>query len=742
MGWVPPGLRLRPAPLARQLFPSLAALAVLLVLRQSGLSERLNLFAYDLATQLRPSPSGASTPVRIIGIDEQDLARYGPVVADGKLAEAVERLDRLGVRAIGLDLFCGQPVGEGWQRLRRLAVTNPRLVSVVFALDGKQAIPGTPPHRQAAADLYTDPQDGVVRRDLLHVRLPPQGESVSLAMRLLQVATGQTDLLTRLKHQPAPSFSLSEGAGGYLPHAGVAAPAYLQRMLPFHQPGSFPTWSLRSLLEAPLPEEQQRQLRGSIVLIGVVAPSGNDRFPVPHSLGRHGERRYELPGVEIHAHRLAGLLALDAGRPLGIQAVPASTNALLLLLALVTGVALGEGVGSLRRSFSLVAAGLLLGAGAIPAGLAMGMWFDGALPLMAFALMASAAWARRGANQQIKGVELERQGQEVRRLLDRFVSKNVAETLLDNDQPSTSQQLLTVTVLMADLRGFSLLSQEHGPATSVSLLSNYLEEMVEVIEAYGGTIDEVLGDALLVLFGAPQARPDHAETAMACALSMQLAMERVNRLNSQQGLPQLEMGIGLCTGDVMAGTVGTKRRAKYGVVGAAVNLAARIEALTIGGEVLAEHSTVCAVASELRIDASHEVVVKGSTQPLRVYAIGAMGGTHHLALPSRGVPLKALAQPLEMAYTLLEGKHRQGLACPAVATHLGEREAWILPQEGVCLQPFTNLALHFAGISTEAYGKVREQSEGKVHILFTAMPAELKAWITSLGPTGSRVSPP
>ena len=91
----------------RQLSPYVAAVGLLLLIRQSHLSEQLNLLAYDLAMQLRPQPSGANTPVRIIGIDEDDLRRYGPMVADGLLADAVERLDRIGVRALGLDLFCG-----------------------------------------------------------------------------------------------------------------------------------------------------------------------------------------------------------------------------------------------------------------------------------------------------------------------------------------------------------------------------------------------------------------------------------------------------------------------------------------------------------------------------------------------------------------------------------------------------------------------------------------------------------
>ncbi|MEB3317912.1 MAG: adenylate/guanylate cyclase domain-containing protein [Cyanobacteriota bacterium] len=741
----PAGLLHRPGALARQLVPSLAALGVLLMLRQSGLSERLNLFAYDLALQLRPAPSGANTPVRIIGIDEEDLARYGPQIPDAMLAETVERLDRLGVRAIGLDMFCGQAIGFGWQRLRRQAVANPRLVSITFDLDGKRAIPGTPPHRQAYADIYTDPQDGVVRRDLLHVTGQRAVNQVSLPMRLLQIATGQDQLLRRLERQPHALATLDVGAGGYRPEAGVSAPGYLQRMLPYHQPGSFPTWSLRAFLRGSPPKEHSLLFRDSIVLIGVVAPSSKDTFPVPFSPWRQGERRYALPGVEIHAHRLAGLLALNAGQRPGIEAAPRAVNRLLLLVGIAAGWAVGEGMSSLRRSVAAGIAGALVGLGATAGSLALGMWWDGALPLMAYALMAAAAWTRRGSGHQERGFALERQNKQVRTLFDRFVSRNVAEALLakangqDSPVEPASQQLQNITVLMSDLRGFSLLSKDHHPATIVRLLNRYFEVMFEVIEAHGGTIDEVLGDAILVFFGAPLPRIDHGEAAIACALAMQLAMEHVNESNRQQGLPALEMGIGLCSGEVLAGTIGSQRRAKYGVVGAAVNLAARIEALTIGGEVLAAESTVRAARTELRIDADYRLEVKGSLEPLRIVSIGAIAGRHNLALANRVPQRQALPKPVPIRYSILKGKHRQGLPYPATITHLAERHAWIVPEEDN-LEPFLDLVLNVPGLSGDAYGKVRGQACGSAQIIFTVLPPDIQEWFRSLvipGPEGT-----
>ena len=731
-----PGSGRRLTSILRQLMPYAAALGLLLIARQSRLSERLNLLAYDLAVQLRPAPSGASTAVRIIGIDEADLHRYGPVVPDRLLADAVERLDRIGVRAIGLDMFCGQPVGEGWQRLRRLAATNPRLVSITFELDGKQAIPGTPINRQGYADIYTDPQDGLVRRDLLHITGRQQQGKASLPMRMVQIATGQSQLLQTLEQHPARLADLQPGAGGYLPEANVSAPGYLQRMLPFHQPGSFPRMSLTSLLDEKLSPSQVKQLRGNLVLIGVVAPSSKDNFSVPFHQWKQGERRFALSGVELHAHRLAGLLALADGRPLGIQAAPSLVNALLLLAAIGAGLVAGEAVSSLRRSLGVVAVGMVLAVGATAGLLALGVWLDAALPLAAFALIAAAAWSRRGANQQIKRLLLESEGKQVRSLFDRFVSKQVAGELLGNNKNTAPvpTELRKVTVLMSDLRGFSLLSADHHPGLMVRILNNYLAVMFEVIEAYGGTIDEVLGDAILVLFGAPLLRHDHAEAALACALAMQLAMERVNQTNADQGLPLLDMGLGLCSGDVVAGTIGSQRRAKYGVVGAAVNLAARIEALTVGGEVLAAASTVHAVAAPLRIDAEFRVEVKGASEPLHVFAVGAIAGSHNLALPIPGPSPDALKQPLRIGYTILKGKQRQGSPQPAVATHLAERETWIAtPRKNLAL--FDNLALSFPGISSEAYGKVREERNGSFRIVFTLMPPDLRQLINSLGAT-------
>ena len=168
----------------------------------------------------------------------------------------------------------------------------------------------------------------------------------------------------------------------------------------------------------------------------------------------------------------------------------------------------------------------------------------------------------------------------------RYMSSEIADSLLKSAEGlDFSGQKKIVTIMMSDLRGFAAFSDALPPETIVKLLNNYLSEMTTVIQKYNGTIDEFIGDAILTIFGAPFQRPDDAERAVACALEMQRAMPRVNAWNAEHGLPELEMGIGINTGEVVAGNIGSRKRAKYGVVGSNVNLAGRIEGYTIGGQI-------------------------------------------------------------------------------------------------------------------------------------------------------------
>jgi adenylate cyclase len=262
--------------------------------------------------------------------------------------------------------------------------------------------------------------------------------------------------------------------------------------------------------------------------------------------------------------------------------------------------------------------------------------------------------------------------------------------------------------------------------------------MVEVIGRHQGTIDEIIGDALLVIFGAPVAYDDHAEKAVACGLAMQLAMTEVNQRLAVKGRPELEMGIGVHTGRVIVGNIGSPRRAKYAVVGADVNLVGRIESFTVGGQLLISEDTRASVKARLRIDGLYQVEPKGASRSLLLYEIGGIGEPFGLALPSRALPLQPVASPLPVRFTVLEEKFAGRTVHEGQLTALSTLEAGLESR----LRPavLSNLQISVAvsplgNPSGEIYGKVVESVEGapgRVKIRFSSVTPELKTWVKAL----------
>ena len=158
----------------------------------------------------------------------------------------------------------------------------------------------------------------------------------------------------------------------------------------------------------------------------------------------------------------------------------------------------------------------------------------------------------------------------------------------------------------------------------IDLLNRYLARMTPVIVQHAGTIDEFIGDAIFVLFGAPFSGPDDAERAVRCAWAMQQALAAFDEENQAQGLPRLAMGIGLHLGPVVAGNIGSPERLKYGVVGPAVNMVSRIQTLTAGGDVLLSDDLLSRVSSFVTVTPGRVERVKGAREPVTVHCLLAV----------------------------------------------------------------------------------------------------------------------
>lgn len=250
----------------------------------------------------------------------------------------------------------------------------------------------------------------------------------------------------------------------------------------------------------------------------------------------------------------------------------------------------------------------------------------------------------------------------IRRTFGKHVTDEIAETLLNIPEGTDlGGERKKVTILMSDLRGFSTISEELAPEEVVALLNNYLGVMTEVISRHKGTINEFIGDAILVTFGAPIIRYDDAERAVACALDMQLSMVSVNEWNKEKNLPEIAMGIGINTGTVITGNIGSEQRMKYCSVGSNVNLTSRIESYTVGGQVLISAGTFEEVREIVEVRGMLEVTPKGWANPVMLYDIRGIRGKYNFFLPLREENYAELLEKVKFKYGIVTGKESPDL---------------------------------------------------------------------------------
>ena len=326
----------------------------------------------------------------------------------------------------------------------------------------------------------------------------------------------------------------------------------------------------------------------------------------------------------------------------------------------------------------------------------------------------------------------------LKKMFGRYLSTEVMNSLIED--PSALElggERRKVTIMMTDLRGFTALSERLEPEQVVQMLNAYFEIMVDIVLKYNGTINEFVGDALLVIFGAPQEMPDRAQRAIACAIEMQNAMSQVNKENRSEGLPELQMGIGLNETEVIVGNIGSSKRSKYAVVGSGVNMTSRIESYTVGGQILISESVRQEAGEVLRIDSQRDVLPKGAETPLRIYEVGGISGQHNQALEGREPDLVTLARQIPISYTILEGKDVGKKGLQGSMLRLSKNCAGVTLHEPV--EVLTNLKMNLADVdeklgARDFYGKVIERTgeRGEAHVVrFTSVPPEVDAYFQS-----------
>lgn len=261
----------------------------------------------------------------------------------------------------------------------------------------------------------------------------------------------------------------------------------------------------------------------------------------------------------------------------------------------------------------------------------------------------------------------------------RYLTQEVVKRLLDSkDGLKLGGETRKISIMMSDLRGFTSLTSSMRPEDVIKFLNRYLGRMVDIILDYHGIIDEIIGDGILAFFGAPERLENHPELAVACALHMQLAMGEINALNEADGLPHLEMGVAVNTGEVIVGNIGSEKRTKYGAVGSQVNFTGRVESFTVGGQVLISQATYESLADKLDIRNALEVEMKGVPGKVKLYDVRGISGTHQISLPERDEKLVRLTERVPLSIYGIDQKILTGTGTEGFMTHASLTSAKVL----------------------------------------------------------------
>lgn len=305
--------------------------------------------------------------------------------------------------------------------------------------------------------------------------------------------------------------------------------------------------------------------------------------------------------------------------------------------------------------------------------------------------------------------------------LVRYTSPDIADYALATAEGQKSGgQTKNVTIMMSDLRGFTALGAKLPAEELITVLNHYFAAMVAVIQKYGGTVIEFLGDGIFVVFGAPKDLEDHAVNAVKCAVEMQSALHAVNDWNRENGYPELEMGIGINTGNAVVGNIGSEKKMKYGCMGSVVNITGRLESLTIGGQVFITENTRKLISSDLAIISESSFLPKGAPEELKYYEIEGIEDFHIGDGSSREIIWQEDSEEISYQFFVLEEKKVGVETLSGKVIRISSNKRFALLATDAKLREKQNIMLRKDNECI--YAKIiREDAEGFV-ICFTSSP--------------------
>ncbi len=555
----------------------------------------------------------------IVGIDQRSyrelLPRYGPLVNWPRMlyARVIETLRRAGARVIALDIFFDAPKPE--DPLVAAAIRRVGNVIIPVEAQGPRRLhPG--PGVAQEFDVFVRPTETIKKAVVAEgtVNVTTDRDTVVRSLPLL-LRAGTEDVpalalttVARFIRRPtvldtSPTDSLIYGAGRAIPilETGSMLINYLGPPSSPQLGGPFTIIPFVDILNGAF---DRTLIRDKIVLIGLTI-RGLDEFSTPST----AETR--MWGVEVLGNEIETILSQRFLLP----APPAAIIGLIFTLALLAALLVATtrpivaSVGTLGLlGIYIVAAGILFENGTI-----LNLVYPPAALLLGFTVTLVYRVVFEQTAQQ-----------ELQDMMERYLSPAVSRWVLsDPHRVSLGGESRTMTVLFCDLRGFTTLSHTVEPQIVVSLLNEFMTAMTDIVFTHYGVLDKYIGDALMAFWNAPMDQPDHARRACETALDI---IERLHELHAdwkQRGVPLIDLGIGINTGPMVVGNMGSRKRLAYTVVGDTVNVASRLEGLSkeYGIRAVVGESVRVATGTLFEYRFLDIVAVKGRSEPLEIYEL-------------------------------------------------------------------------------------------------------------------------
>ncbi|HBB36079.1 MAG TPA: adenylate/guanylate cyclase domain-containing protein [Cyanobacteria bacterium UBA8803] len=622
--------------------PTVAGIAI--ALRLCGWLESWEWAAFDQYVRWRPQETRDERIV-IVGIDEADLKRVRQwPIPDLVLAQLIEKIKAQNPKAIGLDLYRDLPVPPGNAELERVFQSTPNLIGIENLNEAEPNLAIAPPPvldrlGQVGFNNIVADNDGKLRRALLYLIKNDQ-PTVSFGMRLALFYLEEQNILPQPTASDPQVFQWGKGIfrpftpndGGYV----RADDGGYQILLNYRGAGgSFRTVSMTEVLQDRIPTDL---MRDRIILIGATATSLNDFFYTPYSSDRIATQE-RTAGVEIQANTISHFLSAVLEGRSGIKTWSEPIEGLWIVFWSFTGATLcwtlrdAGGVGNLLPLWTVVSLLLATGslAGSTYLAFIVGGWWIPAIP-PALALLGSATLLTGYIAH-----EEHQERQTVMNLFGRHVTQPIAEAIWRDRHELLAQgrlkgRKMTATVLFSDLQGFSTVAEVMEPEILMDWLNEYMEAMVELVLQHGGIVDKFIGDAIMAVFGVPIPRTTSDEiaqdaiAAVQCALAMAERLENLNQQWQLQGYPRTAMRVGIATGAVVTGSLGSSQRVDYTTLGDSVNVASRLESYDKsldGGicRILINEETYQYLQNKFTTKPIGSVILRGREQPAVVYQV-------------------------------------------------------------------------------------------------------------------------